>query len=196
MEFIKIKYCFGCCLSLAYIVFFNLSCYNKNNQLLGNKGAFSGEVFPALHHLGTVTKCWIYWAGAAILALILLIIFLLFVSASAIVGLRLHQNAPMWTRSAGFLFTPNLFRKIPEDVPASREPYVMWWGSMKQGNPSPGADAQAHSSYLMEGGDGSTSWHYTVDDKQIYHHVPRPGSRLACRRQDPGRGWEPQMGSV
>lgn len=40
------------------------------------------------------------------------------------------------------------------------------------GNSSPGADARAHSAYLMDGGDGTTSWHYTVDDTQIYHHVP------------------------
>lgn len=35
-----------------------------------------------------------------------------------------------------------------------------------------GANAQAHSQYLQSGGDGSTSWHYTVDDHEIYHHVP------------------------
>lgn len=35
-----------------------------------------------------------------------------------------------------------------------------------------GANAQAHSQYLQNGGDGSTSWHYTVDDHEIYHHVP------------------------
>lgn len=35
-----------------------------------------------------------------------------------------------------------------------------------------GANAEAHSQYLLNGGDGSTSWHYTVDDSEIYHHVP------------------------
>lgn len=35
-----------------------------------------------------------------------------------------------------------------------------------------GANASAHSLYLQKGGDGSTSWHYTVDDHEIYHHVP------------------------
>lgn len=35
-----------------------------------------------------------------------------------------------------------------------------------------GANAKAHSLYLQDGGDGSTSWHYTVDDHEIYHHVP------------------------
>lgn len=39
-------------------------------------------------------------------------------------------------------------------------------------NSAEGANAAAHARYLSEGGDGSTSWHYTVDDRQIYHHVP------------------------
>lgn len=39
-------------------------------------------------------------------------------------------------------------------------------------NHSPTADAKGHSEYLKAGGDGSTSWHYTVDDKVIYHHLP------------------------
>lgn len=40
------------------------------------------------------------------------------------------------------------------------------------GNPSKGADAKAHSDYLQSGNSGTTSWHYTVDDHEIYHHIP------------------------
>ena len=40
------------------------------------------------------------------------------------------------------------------------------------GNPSSTADAQSHSRYLEDGGDGSTAWHYTVDEKSAYHHIP------------------------
>ena len=40
------------------------------------------------------------------------------------------------------------------------------------GNPAEGADAKSHSDYLQNGGQGSTSWHYTVDDHEIYHHIP------------------------
>lgn len=53
------------------------------------------------------------------------------------------------------------------------------------GNPSKGADAQAHSNYLQNGGEGTTSWHYTVDDHEIYQHIPdhevawHAGDRLA-----------------
>ena len=40
------------------------------------------------------------------------------------------------------------------------------------GNPTNTADATSHSHYLENGGDGSTSWHYTVDDSIAYHHIP------------------------
>lgn len=40
------------------------------------------------------------------------------------------------------------------------------------GNTSVGADAENHSEYLSGGKGGETSWHYTVDDHEIYHHVP------------------------
>ena len=75
LDVYKRQYWFSCCLSLAYIVIFNLSCYNKNNQLLGNKGAFSVKFFPHCI-IWFRSKRWIYWAGAAILALILLIILI------------------------------------------------------------------------------------------------------------------------
>ena len=40
------------------------------------------------------------------------------------------------------------------------------------GNPSKGADAQRHAAYLQSGGEGTTAWHYTVDDTNAYHHIP------------------------
>jgi len=43
-------------------------------------------------------------------------------------------------------------------------------------NPSRGADASAHSRYLIrnagDSGHGPTSWHYTVDDKRVVKHLP------------------------
>ncbi|MCI8360065.1 MAG: N-acetylmuramoyl-L-alanine amidase [Clostridiales bacterium] len=40
-------------------------------------------------------------------------------------------------------------------------------------NPGEGTGAKSHSNYLQAGGDGKgTSWHYTVDDHEIYRHVP------------------------
>jgi len=40
------------------------------------------------------------------------------------------------------------------------------------GNPSSTANAQAHNHYLECNGDGSTAWHYTVDERIAYHHIP------------------------
>ena len=39
-------------------------------------------------------------------------------------------------------------------------------------NISKGADAYNHAEYLSKNNKTSTSWHYTVDDKEIYHHIP------------------------
>ena len=39
-------------------------------------------------------------------------------------------------------------------------------------NTNEGANAERHSDYLNRGISGETSWHYTVDDTEIYHHVP------------------------
>lgn len=39
-------------------------------------------------------------------------------------------------------------------------------------NTSKGANAKNHAAYLKEGGAGNVSWHYTVDEMEIYHHIP------------------------
>lgn len=39
-------------------------------------------------------------------------------------------------------------------------------------NENVGSDAKSHSAYLNRGISGETSWHYTVDDHEIYHHIP------------------------
>lgn len=35
-----------------------------------------------------------------------------------------------------------------------------------------GVGAKNHAKFLKENNTKSTSWHYTVDDKEIYHHIP------------------------
>lgn len=56
------------------------------------------------------------------------------------------------------------------------------------GKPSKGADAKAHSDYLLNGGEGTTSWHYTVDDHEIYHHIPdsEVSWNAGDQRKEPG----------
>lgn len=39
-------------------------------------------------------------------------------------------------------------------------------------NTSSGANAKSHAEYLSKNNKTSTSWHYTVDEKEIYHHIP------------------------
>ena len=41
------------------------------------------------------------------------------------------------------------------------------------GNPAKSATARSHANFLASGGDGqSTSWHYTVDENEIYQQIP------------------------
>lgn len=35
-----------------------------------------------------------------------------------------------------------------------------------------GVGARNHATYLKNNNDSSTSWHYTVDDHEIFHHIP------------------------
>ena len=39
-------------------------------------------------------------------------------------------------------------------------------------NTNPGADAQAHAGLLQSGQNGTTSWHYSVDDHEICQSIP------------------------
>lgn len=51
---------------------------------------------------------------------------------------------------------------------------IKWLVIHETGNFAPGADAAMHNRYLHseEQKDTPLSWHYTVDDHQIYHHLP------------------------
>lgn len=40
------------------------------------------------------------------------------------------------------------------------------------GNYRAGADARMHTLYVLNHPRDTTSWHYTVDDRVIYHHIP------------------------
>lgn len=40
------------------------------------------------------------------------------------------------------------------------------------GNFSKGSTAKSHNEYIKKSTDRAVSWHYTVDDKEIYHHIP------------------------
>lgn len=40
------------------------------------------------------------------------------------------------------------------------------------GNKAAGAGAKNHANWLSNGADGAIGYHYTVDDHEIYHHIP------------------------
>lgn len=79
---------------------------------------------------------------------------------------------------------------IPETLPGrpgiKRE--VKFIVIHETGNPAEGAGAKAHSDYLLNGGEGTTSWHYTVDDHEIYHHIPdsEVSWNAGDQRKEPG----------
>lgn len=79
---------------------------------------------------------------------------------------------------------------IPETLPGrpgiKRE--VKFVVIHETGNSAAGADAKAHSDYLLNGGEGTTSWHYTVDDHEIYHHIPdsEVSWNAGDQRREPG----------
>lgn len=65
-------------------------------------------------------------------------------------------------------------RTLPDDSPlrTGEQRLIKYIVIHETGNPSSTANADAHNHYLESGGDGSTAWHYTVDDKLAYHHIP------------------------
>lgn len=65
---------------------------------------------------------------------------------------------------------------VPKSVKNVRPGYKMtprWITIHETDNTSPGAGARNHAIYLKNGAGGaSKSWHFTVDDKEIYQHLP------------------------
>ncbi|MCI9273703.1 MAG: hypothetical protein HFE39_07085 [Clostridiales bacterium] len=112
-----------------------------------------------------------YWIGGGLL------LFLAFVGIMILFFSFCHQESavtPERTAVDQIGDIPLYTRLIPEDSGGRPgiQRKIQYIVIHETGNPSPGADAQAHSAYLLEGGDGTTSWHYTVDEKQIYQHLP------------------------
>ena len=61
-------------------------------------------------------------------------------------------------------------------------------------NTSATATAEAHSRYLTSGNSGVTSWHYTVDDTEIYHHIP--DDEVAWHAGDASNFWGGNMRGI
>ena len=106
---------------------------------------------------------------------------LLILAAVLVIGLAATAVWRLFFRSAGdsgvlteAFSVPVITEWIPENTPGRPgiQRTVKYVVIHETGNPSEGANAQRHSAFLLSGGEGETSWHYTVDDHEIYHHIP------------------------
>ena len=106
---------------------------------------------------------------------------LLILAAVLVIGLAATAVWRLFFRSAGdsgvltkAFGVPVITEWIPENTPGRPgiQRTVKYVVIHETGNPSEGANAQRHSAFLLSGGEGETSWHYTVDDHEIYHHIP------------------------
>ena len=64
----------------------------------------------------------------------------------------------------------------PVGVPVYNSDYVYWIVVHETANTAPGAGALSHANYLWNAAQAgnilNTSWHYTIDDKALYQHIP------------------------
>lgn len=73
-------------------------------------------------------------------------------------------------------FAPTSLRNIPN---LSMTPEYIT--EHNTGNASKGANAEMHSRYLKNGAGGRmASWHFSVDDKVVYQHIPTNRSAWHC----------------
>ena len=95
---------------------------------------------------------------------------------------------------------PGIKRPSPVGIPAYNTDNVQYVVVHETGNANAGAGALAHANYLMNQylnqDSRIASWHFTVDDKEIYQHIPLDevawhagdGSRVAGTTWDKGIG--------
>lgn len=64
----------------------------------------------------------------------------------------------------------------PDGVPVYNSDYVYWIVVHETANTAPGAGALSHANYLWNAAQAgtvlNTSWHFTMDDKALYQHIP------------------------
>ncbi len=105
----------------------------------------------------------------AVLMIVAMLVFIALIVRSCITGRSQTDvfpekvfDVPMYTQlvAEGDAARPGIERRIK---------YVV---IHETGNFAKGADAEAHGVYLTENNRTTTSWHYTVDEDSIYHHIP------------------------
>lgn len=85
---------------------------------------------------------------------------------------RLPPDLQQMQQSIGIPITERLIGENSAGRPGIKRE-VKWVVIHETANHSRGADARAHSAYILKHSvDHALSWHYTVDDREIYHHLP------------------------
>lgn len=108
-----------------------------------------------------------------------LLVLLLVVIAVLLVVLRQCGSLPFFVKEdAGLTYVgdiPVYEDFLPEDAVArpGGNRAIKWVVIHETDNVNAGADAEAHNRFIHENGmTEPLSWHYTVDDHEIYHHLP------------------------
>ena len=100
------------------------------------------------------------------------VILLVWGGYSFLEGMRNSEEAPHIAEIAGIPVTHHFLETSVPGRPGI-ERRIQCITIHETGNTSPGANAKAHDSYLQEVSRvQEISWHYTVDDHEIYHHLP------------------------
>lgn len=100
------------------------------------------------------------------------------VLAAAIVGIgvavQMNRSMPRAVEPQNVYGVPVYTQFIGEESPGrpGMQRKIQYIVIHETGNKRIGADAASHSIYLHSGKSGTTSWHYTVDDHEVFHHVP------------------------
>ncbi len=109
-------------------------------------------------------------------ALIVILLALSF-AGGVLVHKTVSKPPPVDARLSYIEDIPVMTDFIPEGSRArpGEKKEIKWLVVHETDNTSKGADAEAHSLFLFHNANATeniVSWHYTVDDHQIYHHLP------------------------
>ncbi|MFQ9799234.1 MAG: N-acetylmuramoyl-L-alanine amidase family protein [Clostridia bacterium] len=99
----------------------------------------------------------------------------------------IRWNGPKVDSIDGIPLTVDLIPNGSEGRPGTKRT-VQYVVIHETGNTDPGTGASNHARLLASGENGSTSWHYTVDDHEIYQHLPdnEVGWHCGDGREGPG----------
>ncbi len=108
---------------------------------------------------------------------LVIILMILSFAGGVMVHKKISKPPPVDARLSYIEDMPVMTDFIPEGSRArpGEKKEIKWLVVHETDNYSEGATAAAHSAFLFHNANASeniVSWHYTVDDHEIYHHIP------------------------